>query len=117
MWGEENPTEGETPISWLEWSDGSGGTPAVDNWGNLCLGPASTAQSRVEHTSNGSSKNYTIELSRYQANPSVSGSFDIYIRGSATVFSQDDGESPTWELYTGLVEKDWQYFQVRLVGK
>jgi len=113
--GEESPTEGETPSPWLEWSDGSGGTPGTDNWGTMCLNTAEEAWSPVWHHGDGSSQTLTITLGRYAADPSGQGIFTTYIRGQATLFSQDDG-SPSWELYTAPTDKTWEYTQVRLVG-
>jgi hypothetical protein len=43
------------------------------------------------------------------------GSFVVKIRGSDTIFAQDDA-SPSFEVYSGPIGRQWAYVQVRLEG-
>lgn len=111
--GEENPTEGETPESWATWSDGAAGNPTIigdADWGQLKVQLNASGQSAVKDL--GSTKNRIIVLTRDKYG-SGSGSITIYIRGQAATFNQDDG-SPAWEEYTTPINKDWRFIQTKV---
>lgn len=112
--GEQSPV-GEDPISWQTYSDGAGSVPEIEgdvDWGKIVLEGAEAGYSAVYDFFNADTRNYTLEVDKYGAG---SGSGTVQIRGSATSFAQDDG-APAWETYTGAIERDWQYVQVRLLG-
>jgi hypothetical protein len=59
----------------------------------------------------GTFPNYiTVTVHRYG---SGEGTYNLYIRGQTTEFTQDAG-LPSWELYTKGVNKGWSYVQVRV---
>lgn len=112
-YGEESPTNGETPVGWSTWSDGAGGSPNIagdPKWGQLVLESGEEARSPVLQYANFDSREYTINRDLYGTG---SGSVIIEIRGSTTQFSQDD-VSPSWTTYSGATTQSWQYVQVRL---
>lgn len=113
-WGEENPTE--NPESWDTWSDGAAGSPDIDgdaDWGKIKLRHefGDIGHGPVKDLGSVLTRMITVTIDKYGAG---SGSYAIYIRGQATTFNQDDG-SPSWELYSAPINKDWRYIQVKLV--
>jgi hypothetical protein len=54
-------------------------------------------------------REHTLTEDRYGTG---SGDATLQIRGSNTVFSQDD-ESPDWENYTEPIKRSWRYAQIR----
>lgn len=113
-WGEQNPTQGETAVSWQLWDDGSGG-PAVitgdPDWGKLTLQLNAEGRSNVYSFGNENSRNISIVSNRYEAG---SGTATLQIRGQADIFTQDDNVL-AWENYTIPVAKTWKYIQVRAI--
>jgi len=113
IFGEENPTEGETPIEWSTWSDGAAGSPTIigdADWGKLQLAISAKGLSAVYDFGSAYSKFHTLTENEYG---SGQGNATIYIRGQAATFNQDDA-NPAWEEYTGAISKDWRYMQVKV---
>lgn len=114
--GEQNPTMGETAVSWQTFTNGSGVVPTVvgdANWGKLSLDLNAEGRSRVYDFGNSSSRTITVTENRYQVGQ---GDANLQIRGDdAVIFAQDDA-TPTWEDYSAPIAKTWRYIQVRAVG-
>jgi antitoxin component of RelBE/YafQ-DinJ toxin-antitoxin module len=111
--GEESPNQDENPESWATWSDGGAGLPTITgdaDWGKLSLGDGEIGHSLVKNTGDTDNKLITVTRDRYG---SGSGNVNIYIRGQAGSFGQDDG-SPSWEAYSTPVAKVWQYVQLKV---
>lgn len=112
--GEENPTADETPVSWANWSNGAGGSPNISgdaDWGKLSLLSGDVAHSPVYDTGGTHNKKVVLTKNLYGSGDSY---FDLYIRGQNTTFTQD-AVSPSWEAYTGEVNKTWEFIQARVV--
>ena len=113
VFGEENPTEGETPTSWQTWSDGAAGIPNVvgdSDWGKLQLdlNPGEEGRSAVYDTGNAVVRLFTLTENFYG---SGAGNAVLQIRGSTTSFNQDDAV-PVWEEYTAPISRLWRYVQI-----
>ena len=117
IFGEQNPLEGEAPISWQTWSDGSGSVPTIAgnaDWGGLQLNAINDeGRSAVYDFSNEQLRNYTLTENRYEAG-AYPGLADLQIRGSNTLFAQDD-LTPDWENYVSSITRSWRYVQIREV--
>lgn len=122
--GEQNPTLGETAVSWQTWSDGAAGTPDVEgdaDWGKLKLDLlGEEGRSEVYDLGSAATRTFTLTENRYGT-----GAEDalLQIRGDTSSFAQDD-ETPAWENYVVPISRGWRYVQVRestiatgLVGK
>lgn len=112
-WGEENPDE--TPESWDTWDDGAAGAINIEgdpDWGTFMFEASEIGHGPVKDLGDADTKIFMITLDKYGTG---SGVPTVYIRGSATTFSQDDG-SPSWEEYTVPTQKEWRYVQVKLFG-
>jgi len=112
--GEQNPSQGETAVSWQTWSDGDGDTPNIvgdTDWGKISLGLNDGVEGRSAVYDLGSATNrkFTLTENRYG-----SGSEDavLEIRGDTASFLQDDA-SPDWEVYATPITRGWRYVQVR----
>lgn len=115
VWGEQNPTQGETPVSWQVWSDGAGGTPTIvgdPDWGKLQLSVSEEGRSSIHDFGNPDTRMYTVTRNRYGTGQ---GDATLQIRGSTTSFNQDDA-LPNWENYTEPILRNWRYVQVREVN-
>jgi len=114
--GEENPTGGAAPVSWAGWSDGVGGSPSIvgdSDWGKLQLAAAEIAHSPVYDTGGTHEKKVSLQKNAFGSGDST---FDLYIRGQDSSFTQDAG-SPSWEAYSIAVNKTWRYLQAKVVGQ
>lgn len=112
MFGEENPTEGETAISWQTFSDGAAGTPTVSgdaDWGKLEVDITEQGRSKVYDFGNANARNYTLTRNYYGTGQ---GTATLQIRGSADAFLQDD-ELPAWANYIATTGQAWRYIQIR----
>lgn len=111
--GEQNPTQGETPVSWQTWSDGAAGIPNVSgnlDWGKLSLQlSGAEGRSLVYDLGSLTSRKFTLTENRYGAGLEDA---TLQIRGDTVSFLQDD-VLPVWEDYTVPVSKSWRYVQVR----
>lgn len=111
--GQQTPTQGEDAVSWQTFSDGAGGIPntTVDiDWGKLSLQTAGAeGRSAVYDLGASRTRKFKLTENRYG---NGSGSAVLQIRGSTTIFTQDD-TVVDWETYTAPVEHDWQWVQVR----
>jgi hypothetical protein len=110
--GEENPTEGETPSSWALWSDGAGGNPTIigdADWGKLEIDINEQGRSRVYDLGSASDRTHSLTRNRYGTGQ---GTSTLQIRGSDTLFAQDD-ELPEWVNYSAPTSQNWRYVQVR----
>jgi hypothetical protein len=110
--GEQSPSQGETAVSWATWSDGAGGAPTISgdaDWGKLQLLSGEEGRSQVYDMGSIQTLIWTVTENRYGTG---SGTAQLQIRGSTTSFAQDD-VTPSWENYSGPVEKTWRYVQVR----
>ena len=112
--GEQNPTQDEAPESWQTWSDGSAGLPVIiDNpdWGQLQLTFNVEGRSKVYAFDSDIEKRFTLTTNRYQTGQ---GTAIPQIRGSASIFSQDDNII-AWTNYTGTLHTDWRFIQIRII--
>ena len=111
--GEENPTEGEDPVSWQTWDNGAAVAVEVvgdADWGKMKLDfhPPEEGRSAVYDLGSLCNRKFTITENRYGT-----GTEDatIYYRGSANVFAQD-ALAPLWTPYIGPTVELYQYVQV-----
>lgn len=114
VFGEQNPTEGETPVSWATWSDGAAGSPTISgdaDWGKLELAIGEEGRSAVyDIGADGYDHIFIVNENVYGTGQ---GTATLQIRGSAASFNQDDGEPPNWENYTAPITRSWRYVQIR----
>lgn len=113
VFGEENPTQGETAVSWQTWSNGTSGTPEIDgdpDWGRLKLLSGQEARSAVYDI--GSTGTFTFTLTENLYGSSFgTGSAISQIRGDIVTFNQDDNV-PVWEEYIEPISRYWRYIQI-----
>jgi hypothetical protein len=111
--GEQNPTEGETAVSWQTFTNGSAVIPDVVgdvDWGKLKLDLlGQEGRSAVYDLGAVATRKFTLTENRYG---SGAESATIQIRGDTSAFVQDD-VLPAWETYTAPVSKGYRYVQVR----
>ena len=113
--GEENPTEGEDPVSWATWSDGAAGAVEVigdADWGKMKLDfnpSGEEGRSAVYDLGSAASRKFTITENRYGTGTEDA---QIQIRGDTVAFLQDD-DLPFWTDYTVPLSRTWRYVQVR----
>jgi hypothetical protein len=112
--GEQNPTAGETAVSWQTWSDGAAGIPDVvgdADWGKLKLDldPGEEGRSTVYDLGSAVSRKFTLTENRYGTG---TGDAALQIRGDSNLFDQDD-VTPDWESYTTPISRTWRYVQIR----
>jgi len=113
-YGEQNPNQGETAVSWQTWSDGNGNIPTIDgnaDWGKLNLDLAGEeGRSAVYDLGSSHARTFTLTENRYGTGGE---SAVLQIRGDDTTIFLQDAHSPMWENYTTPVSKTWRYIQVR----
>jgi lysophospholipase L1-like esterase len=113
--GEENPTQGETAVSWQTWSDGAAGIPDVTgdaDWGKLKLDlSGEEGRSAVYDHGSVATRTYTLTENRYGTGAE---SAILQIRGDTSSFLQDDA-TPAWETYSAPVSHAWRYVQIRAI--
>jgi peptidoglycan/xylan/chitin deacetylase (PgdA/CDA1 family) len=113
--GEQNPTEGETAVSWQTFTNGSAVIPDVVgdvDWGKLKLDLlGQEGRSAVYDLGAAATRKFTLTENRYG---SGAESATIQIRGDTSSFLQDDG-LPAWETYTTPVSKGYRYVQARAI--
>lgn len=110
-WGEQNPTEGEQPVSWKQMS--ITGTIIGDaDWGKLQVLTGEYGMSKVYTFASSLTRTYTLTPNKYGTGQG--GAATYYIRGDTNPFAMGD-VSPEWELYTVPVKKTWKYVQVRAI--
>jgi hypothetical protein len=110
--GEQSPTGGELPEEWTTWDDGSGGAITVigdANWGKLELNGGEEGRSLVYDFGNSILRTFTLTENKYGTGQ---GSALLQIRGSDTVFTQDDNVIE-WVNYTAPTNQSWRFIQVR----
>ena len=111
--GEQNPTLGETAVSWQTFTNGSAVIPDVVgdvDWGKLKLDLlGQEGRSAVYDLGAAATRKFTLTENRYGAGAE---SATIQIRGDTSAFVQDD-VLPAWETYTAPVSKGYRYVQVR----
>jgi len=111
--GEQNPTQGETPVSWKTWSDGFGGIPNIvgnPDWGKLSL-PLTGYEGRsaVYDLGSTATRSFTLTENRYgTGTPSAT----LQYRANTSSFLQDD-VLPVWTTYTAPFSVSTRYIQVR----
>jgi hypothetical protein len=113
--GEQNPTQGEDPVSWQTWSDGTAEIPNIIgnvDWGKLSL-QQTGAEGRSLVYDLGSSKTRTFTLTENRYGTGAE-SATIQIRGDTSLILQDD-LFPVWETYTVPISKGYRYVQVRAI--
>ena len=114
--GEQNPNQGETGVSWTTWKKLAGTTVTVTgdaDWGQLTissLGDNAEGRSPVYNTGGGN-KTITISKDRYAAG---NGTVTMQYRSSDTKFYQND-TLPAWTTYTVPVVISTRYLQVRVI--
>lgn len=109
--GEENPMNGETAVSWQTFDDGAGGIPTIEgdgDWGKLRLEIGEEGNSRVYNLGPGFK---AISLTR-NVYGTGNGTSTLQIRGSNSYFTRNAG-TPSWENYTAPTNKNWKFLQVR----
>lgn len=111
--GEQNPTQGEDPVSWQTWSDGAAGVPTITgdaDWGKLHL-PLTGAEGRSAVYDHGSTatRTYTLTENRYGTGASTAL---LQYRTDTTAFAQDDA-TPAWTTYTVPFSVSARYVQIR----
>jgi len=110
--GEQNPTQGESPESWQTWSDGAAGIPTVvgdADWGKLELAITEEGRSKVYDMSDSSLRTITLTENRYGTGQDTA---TLQYRISDALFLQDD-VLPAWNNYTIPVSETFRYIQVR----
>lgn len=113
--GEQTPTNSEFPVSFQTFTNGAGAVPSISgdpDWGKLSLPTGIEARSKVYDFADSNPRLYTINRDVYGTG---SGSATIKIRGSNTIFAQDDA-SPSWTTYTVPTLQSWRYVQIQVVG-
>ena len=96
-WGEQNPTQGESPETWQTWTTEAGAPITVTgdfNWGMAILGDDAAQVSRVVYLSDGTWF-ITVTIDRYQTG---FGTRNVYVRGSTT-------QNRTWTYMQIKVEE------------
>lgn len=106
--GEENPTEGEIPISWQTW-DGTGIITGDTDWGKLALDDSEYEYSQVYDHGEVIERQYTITRNVYGTGQ---GTSTLYYRGSVDLFGVAD-ELPEWTQYTGTFLETYRYVQIK----
>lgn len=111
--GEQNPIQGETPVSWQTWSNGSGSVPTIDgdsDWGKLKLDlSGEEGRSAVYDLGSEATRTFTLTENRYGTGQDDA---TLQIRTSTTSFNQDD-ESPSWATYSSPLSVNCRYVQIR----
>jgi hypothetical protein len=111
--GEQNPTQGEDPVSWQTFTNGAGIIPDVVgdvDWGKLKLDLlGQEGRSAVYDLGAAATRKFTLTENRYGSGAETA---TIQIRGDTSAFVQDD-VLPAWETYTAPVSKGYRYVQVR----
>ena len=110
-WGEETPDSDEGANPWSQWRKSDGTRVTTDSWGALgiseaCFGPVLNL---------GYSGLKGIEIQKDKYDTGVGTPF-IYVRGHSTTPFDWDAISPSWEVYTDHVCKDWTYVQIQLTA-
>lgn len=113
VFGEQNPTQGETAVSWQTWSDGVGSIPTVDgnaDWGKLKLDlSGEEGRSAVYDLGSAIARTFTLTENRYGTGAE---SAVLQIRGDASTFTQDSN-TIDWETYSSPISRSWRYVQIR----
>lgn len=112
--GEENPTEGESPVSWDTYSDGDSGAPTIigdADWGKIQLSITEEGRSKVYDFGESALRKITISENVYGVGQ---GTASKQYRYSDTIFAQDD-VSPTWNTYSSSTNITCRYIQVRVI--
>jgi hypothetical protein len=114
--GEQNPTMGETPVSWQTWTNGTGASGSAtiigdQDWGQLELDYLEEARSQVYFLGSSVTRVFQLSENRYQSGQCNA---TLQIRGSNTSFNQD-AVSPSWITYTGALNATWLYVQIRVI--
>jgi hypothetical protein len=112
--GEQNPTLGETAVSWQTWSDGAGHIPTIDgdpDWGKLNVDlSGEEGRSAVYDLGSSHARTFTLTENRYGTGGENAA---LQIRGHDSVTFLQDDTTPDWEDYSVPVSKNWRYIQVR----
>lgn len=108
VFGEQNPTDGETPIKWSTWS-GTGSITGDADWGKLHLENGQSQVGSVYDHGTAENRQYSLTLNKYGTGQ---GSATLSYRGSASAFNTND-VSPSWTPYTGVFTATWRYIQVK----
>lgn len=111
-WGEATPIA-EAPNSWSLWQTAPATPISVSgdaDWGMAQIAEGTPIYGPVVDLADADTKTLQATLDKYGAGR---GGVALYIRGSATSFTQHDG-TPTWSLYAGAVEQSWRYVQLRI---
>ena len=110
-YGEQNPTQGETPVGWSNFSDGSGGEPRYSSDWGYSIHDLGTGNFGPVHDF-GSVAQRWIKIIRERYG-SDSGNSEVFFRWSEHPFLQND-ILPLFEIYSGpgKVTRTFQYLQV-----
>ena len=113
LWGEENPTQGESEESWQEWETAPGFPVTVTgdaDWGRASIEVGTPAYGPVVDRGDSALKVFRVQVDRYG---SSSGSYVVKYRGDVDSFGKFD-ISPNWHVYTKPTVLAWRYVQLRL---
>jgi hypothetical protein len=80
------------------------------DWGKMEVSEGSPLYGSIVDTQTISAKRITVLKNKYGIG---SGNVLVYIRGSASVFSQFD-ITPAWSLYSTVVTQAWRYVQLKM---
>jgi hypothetical protein len=113
--GEQSPTNGETPVSYKTFTNGAGVRPDMVgdlDWGKVKLDLDDQGRSRVYAFADANSRQFTLELNKYGTGVGVP---TLQIRGDSTTYFAQDAVDPSWENYSSPVTRTWQFVQVRVI--
>ena len=112
--GEENPNQGESAISWQTWSDGSGGIPTIvgnQDWGKIDIDLSEEGRSQVYDFSNIELRLIILTENRYESGQGIA---TLQYRTSDSIFNQDD-INPSWNNYSDQFLTVFRYMQIRII--
>jgi hypothetical protein len=112
IFGEQNPTLGEIPVSWQTWDNGSGVVPVISgdvNWGKIQLSSGEEGRSLVYDLGMIEQRLITITENRYGTGQGIAV---LQYRCSDTVFLPTDNVL-SWTNYTGIFSSIFRFIQVR----
>ena len=82
------------------------------DWGKAVISDGTPGRSNVLNLGDSNARTFTIIQNKY----GTGDEGNAYIRGSATSFAQHDG-TPSWELYSTPIVRNWQYVQISIVNE
>jgi len=114
--GEESPTDGEIPISWQTFSNGSATIPTIigdADWGKMQLNLTQQGRSSIYDFGDSNFRQYSLTRNKYGTGQ---GTAILQIRGDTSLFLQDD-ILPAWNNYSIPIIQSWRYIQIREINQ